>query len=425
MYDQIVKTQTISVSDVPCNDGRDRFSQVTFDWEEYGSAKLADGSDKPVVLILPFFLGSARAAGHSGFDEVTRKYKSVGYWDGLIGPRAPIDTDTHRVISFGPLINAKCAPSSINPATGKPYGSAFPHFSFRDYAAIHRQALSQLGVDRIDLLAGASMGSLQAWHLMAQDFTKVGRMLLVVPSGLMLPQKTRALAAKWVGELEGDPAWNKGDYYDPSNQAKPTVLAKVLAEFWYRCQFPMDTAMVYEPDQEAWAAALADLKLLLPGVGTDAKVLSDVIEGQKDSRDPRIQRFFGQVKTLSKITDHNTLLWQLRTIGTFGAREALQQTDDLRFGWMGDQPIDETQPNRQVMPQVLIVYSPGDDLFTEKEVLDTQKAPLGLGQNVKVVALNSAAPHADGLGSEALYPLNVLILDWLGRGSVPQKPSKL
>ena len=425
MYDQLVKTQSIKVANVPCEDGKGTFAEVQFDWEEYGTPLSSDGQPKPVVVILPFFLGRVRAAGHSGIDGSTNKPKDVGYWDGIIGPGAPINTDTHRVISFGPLINAKCAPSVTNPDTGKPYGSAFPNFSFRDYAAIHRRALTQLGVGQIDLLAGASLGSLQAWHLAAQDFTLVNRLMLVVPGGFMLPDKTRTLAAKWVEQLEADPAWNNGDYYEAAPERRPVAVQRVLADFWYRCQFPMNEAMVYDPDEEAWADVLRNLNLLVPEVTTEAITVGDALNTLQQSQEPNAKRFLSQLNSLVKITDHNALLWQLRTVGTFGADAVFKETDDLRFGWMGDQPIEDTRPNGQVMPKVLILYAPDDDIFTVEAVLATKKAPLGLGQQVQVVALKPNSPHASGLVSKPMESLGSLMAMWLSTGNVPKLISKL
>lgn len=424
MYDQLVTTQSIKVANVPCDDGKGTFAEVQFDWEEYGTPLSSDGQPKPVVVILPFFLGRVRAAGHSGIDGSTNKPKDVGYWDGIIGPGAPLNTDTHRVISFGPLINAKCAPSVTNPDTGKPYGSAFPNFSFRDYAVIHRKALTMLGVRQIDLLAGASLGSLQAWHLAAQDFTLVKRLMLVVPGGFMLPGKTRTLAANWVQQLEADPAWNKGDYYEAAPEKRPVAVQRVLADFWYRCQFPMNEAMVYESGEEAWAEELSKLKLLAPGVTTEAITVADALKSLKGSRDPNAERFLSKLNSLIKITDHNALLWQLRTVGTFGADAVFKETDDLRFGWMDDQPIEDTRPNGQVMPKVLILYAPDDDIFTVEDALATKKAPLGLGQNVQVVAFKPNSPHASGLVSKPLESLSSVIGAWLTNSQI-SKPTPM
>jgi len=280
-------------------------------------------------------------------------------------------------------------------------------------------------VGQIDLLAGASLGSLQAWHLAAQDFTLVKRLMLVVPGGLMLPGKTRTLAAKWVEQLEADPAWNKGDYYGTATEKKPVAIQPVLADFWYRCQFPMNEAMVYEPDEEAWATELGKLKLLAPEITTEAITVSDALKKVQQSKELAAERFMGQLRLLTKNTDHNALLWQLRTVGTFGADAVFKETDDLRFGWMGDQPIEDIRPNGQVMPKVLILYAPDDDIFTVEEVLATKKAPLGLGQQVQVVAFKPNSPHASGLTSGPMEPLASLIATWLSAGDAPTLISKL
>jgi homoserine acetyltransferase len=410
MYDQVVKTQRITVTDVPCQDGTAQFPKVSFDYEEYGAATFGNGRPKPVIVILPFFLGKVRAAGHSGYDP-SGKPTNVGYWNGLIGSDGALNTDTHRVISFGPLINKGCGPRIIDPDTQTPYGSRFPDFSFRDYAAIHRKALSQLGVDQIDVLAGASMGSLQAWHLMAQDPTKVNRMLLVVPGGLMLPNKTRTLAAKWVAALEADPNWNRGDHYAPA-APQPTAHHRVLAEFWYRCQFPLDETLLFEPDQEEWADIVRQLRVLVPDIKMESTLIGDKLSQVMSSEEPAAKRFQQQLGGLIKVTDFNDLLWQLRTVGTFAAGSALQETDDLRFGWMGDQPIDDTVPSGRAMPKVLIIYAPDDDIFTVEKIMKTQAAPLGLGPNVSILPLKAQAPHADGLNSKPLEGLNQTIGAW-------------
>jgi homoserine acetyltransferase len=411
MYDQVVETQHITVTNVPCQDGAAQFPKVSFDYEEYGEATLSNGAPKPVIVILPYFLGRAKAAGHGGYDS-SGKPTGVGYWNGLIGPGAALNTDTHRVISFGPLVNKDSGPQVIDPSTQAPYGSRFPNFSFRDYAAIHRQALKQLGVEQIDVLAGASMGSLQAWHLMAQDPTKVNRMLLVVPGGLMLPNKTRALAAKWIAALEADPNWNQGDYYGLPVAQRPTAHHRVLAEFWYRCQFPLDERVLVEPDQEDWARIVKQLSLLVPEIKMDSPLIDEQLRKVMGSEEPAAKRFQQQLGGLIKVTDFNDLLWQLRTVGTFAAGSALQETDDLRFGWMGDQPIDDTVPSGHAMPKVLIIYAPDDDIFTVEKIMKTQAAPLGLGPNVSIRPLNTLAPHAAGLNSKPMEGLNQTIGAW-------------
>lgn len=118
MYDHTVIPQKIVLDSAPCNDGQGIFPHLPVIYEEYGSAKTADGLCKPVVAILPFFLGSAHAAGHKALKGTTRA--GVGYWDALIGPDAVINTEKYHVISFQPVINDNFHPGLIHPDTHKP-----------------------------------------------------------------------------------------------------------------------------------------------------------------------------------------------------------------------------------------------------------------------------------------------------------------
>lgn len=139
MYDQIVTPKKLVLDSAPCSDGQGTFAHLPVTYEEYGTPKTKDGHDKPVVAILPFFLGNAHAAGHKAVKD--NKRVAPGYWDALIGPDAVINTETHRVISFEPVINDGFHPGLINPATKKPYGGAFPNFSLADVSQIQRLAL--------------------------------------------------------------------------------------------------------------------------------------------------------------------------------------------------------------------------------------------------------------------------------------------
>ena len=107
MYDQIVKPQTIVLDNAPCNDGQGSFPKLPVTFEQYGSNKTADGHDKPVMAILPFFLGSAHAAGHKAVKDDKRV--APGYWDALVGPGEVINTDTHCVVSFEPVCSVLLA----------------------------------------------------------------------------------------------------------------------------------------------------------------------------------------------------------------------------------------------------------------------------------------------------------------------------
>jgi homoserine acetyltransferase len=97
-----------------------------------------------------------------------------------------------------------------------------------DVSQIQRLALKQLGVGHVNVRMGASMGSLQAWHFMAHEPSYVSNMVLVVPGGLELSQKTRTLTEQWVQKLEQDPDWHGGDYGSLARRSS-------RKRRWWRC----------------------------------------------------------------------------------------------------------------------------------------------------------------------------------------------
>ena len=396
MYDQIVTPKKLVLDSAPCNDGQGSFPHLTVIYEEYGTPKTKDGHDKPVVAILPFFLGNAHAAGHKAFKE--NKRVAPGYWDGLIGPDGVISTETHRVISFEPVINDGFHPGLINPATKKPYGGAFPNFSLADVSQIQRLALQQLGVGHVDVLMGASMGSLQAWHFTAHEPSYVSNMVVVVPGGLELAQKTSVLTQQWVQKLEADPDWHGGDYGSlPKDKHPKKALMEVLSDFWYRVQFPVNHSLLYDLDEIEWAdAAVAHHALDANDVKTIDTVLASL-----DAKDPKVQVYKQTLKGLCAKTDHNVLLWQLRSVLSYKPHAALQKSEPfIRHS----KDIDDTADlahERLATTRILMIATAADDLLDITSVDGVMGLAASIGFDARVVRMPSTYTHAAGLNTAA------------------------
>lgn len=148
---------------------------------------------------------------------------SEGAWNTLVGPGAPIDTDRYFVVcsnmlgsSFGST-NA----ASIDPRTGKPYGSSFPRISVADIVTAQKRLLGHLGVTHLRAVVGPSYGGFQAfqWAVTFPDFMDG---VAPVVSSPLPPQSDREEALlKW---FAADPNWNGGDYYDRGG-VKDTLTA--------------------------------------------------------------------------------------------------------------------------------------------------------------------------------------------------------
>ena len=177
---------------------------VAVAYETYGELN-ADRSN--AVFVCHALSGDAHAAGHHG-DPARR-----GWWDNIIGPGRPLDTDRLFVIS--PNILGGCGgttgPSSTDPRTGRPYGLRFPLITVRDLVAVHRALLAQLGINGLHAAIGGSLGGMQAlqWALDYPD--EVARVVMVCASARLTTQNI-ALSAVARAAITEDPDFQDGDY---------------------------------------------------------------------------------------------------------------------------------------------------------------------------------------------------------------------
>ena len=198
-------------------------------WESCG---LLRPENDNVVFICHALTGDAHVAGRRpGEDE------SSGWWESIVGPGRAIDTNRYRVICANVLGGCKgtTGPSSINPATGKPWGSAFPRFTLGDTVEVYRALLRELGVTHLAGLVGGSFGGIQVIEWLAAHPNEVDRAVMIA-SGAAL--NSQALAFDIVGRyaITLDPHWHGGDYYDRSPEDRPNVglaQARQLAHITY------------------------------------------------------------------------------------------------------------------------------------------------------------------------------------------------
>jgi homoserine O-acetyltransferase len=122
--------------------------------------------DAPVVYVHHALTGDAEAGE---------------WWDTLVGPGRPIDTGRFRVVCANLLggCQGTTGPSSIDPATGAPYGLAFPLFTVRDLVTVHRALLRALGIARVHTAIGGSLGGMQALQWSLDQPEEVERAVLV------------------------------------------------------------------------------------------------------------------------------------------------------------------------------------------------------------------------------------------------------
>ncbi len=177
---------------------------VTVAYETYGQLNAAKDN---AVLVCHAISGDSHAARHDEQDD-------PGWWDIMVGPGKPVDTDRFFVIC--PNLLGGCrgttGPLSIDPATGKPYGPDFPVITVADMVRTERALLSALGIERLAAVAGGSLGGMQAfeWAILFPD--QVDAVVAIASTHALHPQGV-AWNAIARDAIMRDPAWQGGRYY--------------------------------------------------------------------------------------------------------------------------------------------------------------------------------------------------------------------
>jgi homoserine O-acetyltransferase/O-succinyltransferase len=191
-------------------------SDVTIAHETYGQLA-PDGRN--AILIAHGYTSHHHAAGRAHSAD-----PQPGWWDRLIGPGKAIDTTQFFVVSSNALGSCygTTGPTSLNPATGKPYGPEFPNISMRDIVMAQRRLLERLGVTHLVAVAGPSMGGRQAfqWAVTYPDFVDGVVPVASSPKGIGKDEVIQTL----IRRLATDPNWNGGWYYERGGIG-PTLTA--------------------------------------------------------------------------------------------------------------------------------------------------------------------------------------------------------
>jgi homoserine O-acetyltransferase len=218
---------------------------VRIAYETYGT--LAAARDN-VVLVCHALSGDAHAAGYSaapaaagtrdGFAAEERdadRGRSLGWWDGMIGPGKAFDTDRFFVVSTNLLGGCRgtTGPSSHNPATGRPYGSDFPVITVADMVRAQHAFLRELGVERLAAVAGGSLGGMQALAWAVLYATQVDAIVPIASTHALRPQGI-AWNAIARNSITADPDWQGGHYYGTSRTpARGMGVARMVGHMTY------------------------------------------------------------------------------------------------------------------------------------------------------------------------------------------------
>lgn len=176
-------------------------------YETYGTLN-ADKSN--AVLICHALSGTHHVAGKYREDD-----KYPGWWDNMIGPGKPLDTSRFFVIGLNNLggCHGSTGPSSINPATGKQWGSSFPVVTVDDWVASQARLANYLGIKQFVAVVGGSLGGMQAlqWTLTYPDRVKSALVIAAAPN---LTAQNMAFNEVARQAIITDPEFYGGNFYE-------------------------------------------------------------------------------------------------------------------------------------------------------------------------------------------------------------------
>lgn len=216
---------------------------VTVAFESWGQL---NQSRSNAVLVLHALSGDSHAAGPTGPGHL-----SPGWWDGLIGPGRPIDTDQYFVVC--PNVLGGCqgttGPSSPD-AEGTPFGSRFPTITIRDQVVVEAALADELGIAVWAAVIGGSMGAMRALEWCVGYAERVERAVVLAVSAAASAEQI-ALCSLQIRAIRSDPDFAGGDYYFGAQH--PWVglsLARGLGQISYRTEREFDVRFAREAQED-------------------------------------------------------------------------------------------------------------------------------------------------------------------------------
>ena len=332
--------------------------RIDVTWESCGRETAANDN---VIFICHALTGDAHVAGIRPGETETS-----GWWDGIVGPGRAIDTNRYRIICANVLGGCKgtTGPSSINPATGKTYGGAFPRFTIGDTVEVYRTLLRQLGVTRLAGLVGGSFGGIQVIEWITAHPDEVDQAVMIASGAAANAQ---ALAFDIVGRyaITFDPHWHGGDYYGAPDGGPAAGLAQArqMAHISY-LSFDLLNRRFGRRKQESWLAKDAAWQARHAAHFGTLYAIESYLEYQA-------RKFLARF-------DANSYLHITHAMDRYDAAEKYGSLDEVC---------------RRINARLLLISISGDWLFSEEQSRVIAKALLKAGKSVCYSHLDIKVGH--------------------------------
>jgi len=242
MSQQAVQTQFYTI---PGDSGDFRFvdggsiPKLTLAYETYGELNAARDN---AILLFHALSGNQHAAGHNpAIPEIGDRWTEechLGWWNEFIGPDKALNTKRFFVICINYVggCYGSTGPSSVNPATGKPYGSSFPHINVQDIINSQILLLDHLDIDQLHAVIGTSTGGLLCTNF-ATTHPERTRIVIPIATGIRTTVLNRIFLLEQILAIENDPNFNRGDYYEKARPDRGLMLARMIS---HKCFVHLD-----------------------------------------------------------------------------------------------------------------------------------------------------------------------------------------
>lgn len=220
----------------------DPLPDVTIAYETWGT--LSPSGDN-AVLVLHALTGDSHVTGPAGPGHPTG-----GWWQSMVGPGRPIDTDRFFVVAPNVLGGCQGSTGPASPAPdGRPWGARFPYVTIRDQVRAELALTDALGIESWALVIGASAGGMRVleWAVIAPDRV---RGIAPIATTAQTTGDQIAWAHAQLAAIRGDTRWRGGDYYDAPDGDGPHVgmgIARQIAHTTYRSALELDLRFGRDP----------------------------------------------------------------------------------------------------------------------------------------------------------------------------------
>ncbi len=380
------------------------FREDVFD---LGRFELESGVVLPETKLLFRTWGSLNRAADNAvvvFHSLTGDADITSWWKGLFGKNKSIDPTRHFVICAN-LIGScygSTGPTSINPETGQPWQASFPDVTVRDNVLAQQQLVRWLGVRRVDMVIGGSLGGMLALQWAAED-SSVRRVVAVATSAAH-----SAWCIAWSEAqrqaIFADPEWNGGYYAPDRPPAAGLAAARMMAMLSYRNPESFEErfgrAAASEPAHQRDRAHVA---------GSDRATANTAVPHPPSRQSFSVQGYLHhQGSKLVKRFDANSYVCLTR----------MANAHDLGLVAPASAQSGKGKKTPRIEQPVLLVGIPSDILFPMAEI----RALAELLPAADVATLESVHGH-DGFLIDA-DRLDAIIQRW-SEGARPKRPSPL